>query len=69
MSPPPWTITQAVRFQQSPSLLPLVASPSLEQGTLDELRDNRSDQDLDIPLLSVPGMHGHVLQRELELDW
>jgi hypothetical protein len=45
-------------------------SASLKQGALDELRNDRSNRDLHVPLLSVdPGMHGHVLHRELKLDW
>src|SRR5262245_211334 len=68
VSTPPWTTTQDILLQQSPSFLPLVASPSLEQSALDELREDRNDQHLHVPLLAVPGMHGHVLQRERELD-
>src|SRR5262245_55888761 len=57
-----------IGFQKSPALLPLVAGLSLEQGALDELREDRNDHNLHVPLLTVPGMHGHVLQLELELD-
>src|SRR5262249_48669312 len=40
-----------------------------KQGTLDELRKDRSDLHLDVPLLSGdPGMHGHVLHREGKFD-
>src|SRR5215471_11180512 len=41
---------------------------SLEQGALDELREDRNDLHLHVPLLAVLGTHGHVLQRERELD-
>ena len=42
---------------------------SLKQDALDELRNDRSDLDLHVPLLSGdPGMHRHVLHRELNLD-
>ena len=42
----------------------------LKQGALDKLRKDRNDKDLHVPLLSGdPGMHGHVLHRELKLDW
>ena len=35
---------------------------SLKQNAFDELRDNRSDLDLHVPLLSIcPGMDWHVL--------
>src|SRR6478609_11860106 len=45
-------------------------SVSLEQDALDELRKDRSDRDLHIPLLSGdPGVHWHVLHSELKLDW
>src|SRR5512133_1064019 len=41
----------------------------LEQDALDQLRNDRSDRDLHVPLLSGdPGVHGHVLHRELKLD-
>ena len=44
-------------------------SASLEQDALDELWNNRSDLELHVPLLSgYPGMHGHVLHRELNFD-
>src|SRR5438874_5470575 len=47
----------------------LTEGASLEQDALDELRNDRSDLDLDVPLLSGDsGMHWHVLQRELNLD-
>ena len=43
---------------------------SLEQDALDKLRKDRNDKDLHVPLLSGdPGVHGHVLHRELKLDW
>ena len=42
-------------------------STSLEQDALNKLRKDRSDQDLHVPLLSGdPGMHRHVLHRELK---
>ena len=42
---------------------------SLKQDAFDELRKDRSDRDLHVPLLSgYPGVHGHVLHRELNLD-
>ena len=45
-------------------------SASLEQHTLNELRKDRNDKDLHVPLLSGdPGVHRHVLHRELKLDW
>ena len=44
-------------------------SASLEQDALNELRNDRSDRDLHVPLLSgYPGMHRHVLHCELNLD-
>ena len=44
-------------------------SASLEQDALNELRKDRSDLQLHVPLLSGdPGMHRHVLQRELNFD-
>jgi hypothetical protein len=44
-------------------------SRSLEQDALDELRNDRSDRDLHVPLLSGDsGMHRHILHRELKLD-
>src|SRR5262245_21552571 len=46
-----------------------VASSLLEEHSLDELRNDRSDLNLHVPLLAgVPGEHRHVLQPELELD-
>ena len=43
---------------------------SLEQDALNKLRKDRNDKDLHVPLLSGdPGMHRHVLHRELNLDW
>src|SRR5262249_18298008 len=45
-------------------------SASLKQNTLDEFWNDRSDLDLDVPLLSgYPGMHRHVLHREGKFDW
>src|SRR4026207_1947252 len=45
-------------------------SGSLEQDAFDELRKDRSDRDLHVPLLSGDsGMHRHVSHRELKLDW
>ena len=42
---------------------------SLEQDALNKLRNDRSDRHLHVPLLSGdPGMHRHVLHRELNLD-
>ena len=42
---------------------------SLKQDALDELRNDRSDLELHVPLLSgYPGMHRHVLHRELNFD-
>src|SRR6266496_695767 len=42
---------------------------SLKQDALDELRNDRSDLDLHVPLLSgYPRMHRHVLHRELNFD-
>ena len=47
-----------------------IFSASLKQGALDKLRKDRNDKDLHVPLLSGdPGMHRHVLHRELKLDW
>src|SRR6187551_2061019 len=44
-------------------------SASLEQDALDELRNDRSDLDLHVPLLSGDaGMHWHVLHREINFD-
>ena len=44
-------------------------STSLEQDALDELRKDRRDLHLHVPLLSGdPGMHRHVLHRELNFD-
>src|SRR5206468_4203798 len=44
-------------------------SASLKQGAFDKLRNNRSNLDLHVPLLpGYPGMHGHVLHRELNLE-
>src|SRR5262245_34817005 len=40
---------------------------SLEKCTLDELPNDGSDLDLDVPLLSISGAHGHVLQGQLKL--
>ena len=41
----------------------------LEQSAFDKLRNNRSNRDLHIPLLAkYPGMHRHVLHRELNFD-
>src|SRR4029077_19367077 len=41
----------------------------LEQDALNELRHDRSDRHLHIPLLSrYPGMHRHILHRELNLN-
>jgi len=43
--------------------------PSLEQNAFDKLRNDRSDLDLHVPLLSgYPRMHRHVLYRELNFD-
>src|SRR5262245_304238 len=42
---------------------------SAKQGTLNELWKNRSNLDLDVPLLSgYPRMHRHVLHREGKFD-
>src|SRR4029077_19998848 len=47
-----------------------IVPASLEQDALDELRKDRSDRDLHVPLLSGdPGVHGHILHRDLKLDW
>ena len=55
------------RARQDTRARPL--SASLKQDTLDKLRNNRSDLDLHVPLLSGdPGMHRHVLHRELNFD-
>src|SRR4029077_13435259 len=52
------------------SIVALKLLASLEQDALDELRKDRSDRDLHVPLLSGdPGVHGYVLHRELKLDW
>jgi len=46
-----------------------VRSVSLEEDAFDQLRNNRSDLDLHIPLLSGnPWVHGHVLHCELNFD-
>ena len=43
--------------------------PSLEKNAFDKLRNDRSDLDLHVPLLSgYPRMHRHVLYRELNFD-
>ena len=42
----------------------------MEKDAFDKLRKDRSDLDLHVPLLSGdPGMHRHVLDCELKLDW
>ena len=44
-------------------------SASLKQDALDKLRHDRSDLQLHVPLLSgYPGMHRHILHRELNFD-
>src|SRR5262249_23312468 len=55
-------------FTESAFVAPPHCPASLEQGPLDELREDGCDLDLHVPLLAVLGMHGHVLQRERELD-
>ena len=57
----------AMRARQAPRARHL--SVLLKQGALDKLRKDRSDRHLHVPLLSgYPGMHRHVLHRELNLD-
>jgi hypothetical protein len=42
----------------------------VEKDAFDKLRKNRGDRDLHVPLLSGdPGVHWHILHRELKLDW
>jgi hypothetical protein len=41
----------------------------VEKDAFDNLRKNRGDRDLHVPLLSGdPGVHWHILHRELKLD-
>ena len=60
----PWALIQVHLLDGSVEL-----SLLLEQNAIDELRNDRRNRDLDIPFLSgYPGMHGHVLHRELNLN-
>jgi hypothetical protein len=44
-------------------------SASLEEDAFDELWNDRGNLELNVPFLSGnPGMHGHILHRELNLD-
>src|SRR4030095_1861266 len=61
----PWALIQVRLLDRNVEL-----SSLLEQDALNELRNNRSDLHLHVPLLSGdPGVHRHVLHRELKLDW
>ena len=60
----PWALIQVRLLDRSVEL-----SSLLEQDALNELRNNRSDLHLHVPLLSGnPGMHRHVLYREVNFD-
>ena len=57
----PWALILVRLLDRSVEL-----SSLLEQDALNELRNNGSNLDLHVPLLSGnPGMHRHVLYREL----